>query len=84
MELGVPFRTAHHRVGSLSNTAKSKTLALNAAGFKEMQITIPEATAEFLTLFDPESKAVGKRNIIGATGYEQGPNKSVFWQGKLQ
>jgi len=83
VELGVPFRTAHHRVGSFVKYCKEQNKALNAVDLKEMQITIPEATAEFLTLFDPES-SVGKRNIVGATGYEQVAGQVAFWQEKLQ
>ena len=47
-----------------------------------MQITIPEATEEFLTLFDPDMSA-GKRNITGGTGFDAVANQLKFWQDKL-
>ncbi len=83
VELKVPFRTAHHRVGSFVKYCKEHNKALNEVDLKEMQITIPEATAEFLSLFDPES-SVAKRNITGATGFDQVAKQIAFWQGKLQ
>lgn len=83
VELKVPFRTAHHRVGSFVKYCKEHNKALNEVDLQEMQITIPEATAEFLTLFDPES-SVAKRNIVGATGFDQVAKQIAFWQGKLQ
>lgn len=83
VELGVPFRTAHHRVGSLVKYCRENNKALNEVTLEEMQITIPEATAEFLTLFDAEV-SVGKREIVGGTGYKAVENQLAFWLKKLQ
>jgi argininosuccinate lyase len=47
-----------------------------------MQETIPEATAEFLTLFDPE-ESVAKRNITGGTGFAQVAKQLEFWKKNL-
>ena len=45
---------------------------------EEMQITIPEATAEFLTLFDPEM-SVAKREITGGTGFNAVQSQLDYW-----
>ena len=82
VELGVPFRTAHHRVGSFVKWCKENGRALDETTLAEMQITIPEATGEFLTLFDPDMSA-GKRNITGGTGFEAVASQLKYWQEKL-
>ena len=70
VELGVPFRSAHHRVGAFVKYCREHGKALNEVTLDEMRETIPEATPEFLTLFDPVA-SVGKRNITGGTGFDQ-------------
>ncbi|MBQ7394907.1 MAG: argininosuccinate lyase [Lentisphaeria bacterium] len=82
VELGVPFRTAHHRVGSFVKWCKENGKALDETTLEEMQITIPEATEEFLNLFDPDMSA-GKRNITGGTGFDAVSSQLKFWQEKL-
>lgn len=82
VELGVPFRTAHHRVGSFVKWCKENSRALDETSLEEMQITIPEATAEFLGLFDPDMSA-GKRNLTGGTGFEAVAKQLAYWQEKL-
>ena len=82
VELGVPFRTAHHRVGSFVKWCKENDRLLNETTLEEMQITIPEATAEFLTLFDPDN-SVAKRKLIGGTGFAPVADQIKFWQEKL-
>ncbi len=83
VELGVPFRTAHHRVGSLVKYCREQNKQLNEVTLEEMQITIPEATEEFLALFDPEV-SVGKREIVGGTGYKAVAKQLEFWAEKLK
>ena len=82
VELGVPFRTAHHRVGSFVKWCKENSRSLDQTTLEEMQITIPEATEEFLQLFDPDMSA-GKRNLTGGTGFEAVAQQLKFWQEKL-
>ena len=82
VELGVPFRTAHHRVGSFVKWCKENNRLLNETTLEEMQISIPEATAEFLTLFDPDN-SVAKRKLIGGTGFEPVADQISFWQKTL-
>ena len=80
--LGVPFRTAHHRVGSLVKYCKEKGKQLDEISLEEMQITIPEATAEFPKMFDPRA-SVAKRKVTGGTGFEPVAAQLKFWQEKL-
>lgn len=83
VKIGVPFRDAHHRVGSLVKFCREKNKALNEVSLEEMRGSIPEATPEFLKMFDPVS-SVAKRNIIGATGFEPVAKQIKFWQEKLK
>ena len=80
--LGVPFRTAHHRVGSFVKYCKEQNKQLDQVTLEEMQITIPEATAEFPAMFDPKA-SVTKRNLTGGTGFDAVASQLKFWQERL-
>ena len=69
VELGVPFRNAHHRVGAFVKWCRDNNQALNKVSLAEMRISIPEATPDFLELFSPES-SVAKREVPGGTGFK--------------
>lgn len=83
VELGVPFRTAHHRVGAFVKYCKERGMALDKATLEEMRETIPEATPEFTTLFDPVA-SVAKRDIVGGTGFSQVAKQLEFWKKTLE
>ena len=83
VELGVPFRDAHRRVGSFVKYCKEAGKALNEVTLDEMRQTIPEATPEFLTLFDPV-ESVRKRRLVGGTGFEPVAKQLEFWQKELK
>ncbi len=83
VELGVPFRDAHHRVGAFVKYCREHGKALDAVPLAEMQQTIPEATEEFLSLFVPEN-SVAKRDITGGTGYRQVRRQLDFWRSELE
>ena len=83
VELGVPFRDAHRRVGSFVKYCKEAGKALNEVSLDEMRKTIPEATPEFLTLFDPV-ESVRKRRLVGGTGFEPVAQQLEFWQKELK
>ncbi len=83
VELGVPFRDAHHRVGAFVKYCREHGKALDAVPLTEMQQTIPEATEEFLSLFVPEN-SVAKRDITGGTGYRQVRRQLDFWRSELE
>jgi argininosuccinate lyase len=82
VELNVPFRTAHHRVGSFVKWCKENGKELNGTTLEEMRETIPEATPEFLEMFSPES-SVGKREITGGTGFNAVRSQIDFWKDQL-
>jgi argininosuccinate lyase len=83
VELNVPFRNAHHRVGALVKWCNENGKALNEVSLEEMQISIPEATEEFLEMFSPEA-SVGKREIPGGTGFNAVRSQINFWKDKLK
>ena len=83
VELAVPFRTAHHRVGSLVKWCNDNNYPLNTLTLDQMKISIPEATEEFLNLFIPEN-SIKKRNIIGATAANQVKKQIGYWLKKLK
>ncbi|MDD5727331.1 MAG: argininosuccinate lyase, partial [Victivallales bacterium] len=82
VELKVPFRHAHKRVGAFVKWCKDHNKALNAVTLEEMRETIPEATAEFPDLFSPEN-SVAKREITGATGPQAVAAQIAFWKQQL-
>jgi argininosuccinate lyase len=63
---GVPFREAHHQVGSFVGYCHQKGIPLDRASLAEMQESIPKATDECLQLFDPAA-SVAARDITGGT-----------------
>ena len=82
VELKVPFRDAHHRVGAFVKYCKDRGKQLNEVTLAEMQETIPEATAEFLEMFDPV-KSVEKRALVGGTGFAPVAEQIEFWKKEL-
>ena len=79
---GMPFRTAHHRVGALVKWCSENGKQLNELTLEEMQISIPEAIDSCLDLFVPE-KSVAKREITGATGPNEVKKQIVKWKAVL-
>lgn len=79
---GLPFRTAHHRVGKLVGYCHENNKALNELTLTEMQHVIPEANDECLTVFAPE-RSVAARNIVGGTAPQQVMGQLDYWRGQL-
>lgn len=79
---GMPFRTAHQRVGNFVKWCSENNKKLNESSLAEMKKTIPEAKKEFLNLFSPE-KSIAKREIFGATGFKQIKKQLEFWKKQL-
>ena len=79
---GVPFRHAHHKVGSLVRFAAEHGKKLDEITLEEMKSVFPEADAEMLKVFSPE-RAVEKRDVYGATGYEQVERQLEYWTKEL-
>lgn len=76
---GMPFRTAHHRVGSLVAWSNEKGKPLNELTLDEMKETVPEAAEECLALFDPVA-SVAARDIVGATAPAQVQARLDHWK----
>jgi len=83
VELGVPFRNAHHRVGAFVKWCRENSKALDKVSLDEMRVSIPEATAEFLELFSPES-SVAKREVPGGTGFKTVRANIDLWMKRLE
>lgn len=83
VELGVPFRNAHHRVGAFVKWCRENGRALNKVSLEEMKVSIPEATPAFLDLFSPES-SVAKREIPGGTGFKTVRANIDLWIKRLE
>ncbi|MDD5663941.1 MAG: argininosuccinate lyase [Victivallaceae bacterium] len=83
VKLGMPFRTAHHRVGSLVKWCHDHGKGLNRLTLEEMRITIPEALDFFLELFDP-AVSIAKREITGATGFKTVRSRIDYWLETLE
>lgn len=82
VKIGVPFRTAHHQVGALVKYCNDHNRKLNEISLEEMRISIPDATEEFLAVFDPEA-SVGKREIPGGTGFNAVRQQLEYWRNRL-
>ena len=79
---GMPFRTAHHRVGALVKWCKENDKQLDELSLEDMKISIPEATENCLSLFSPQ-ESVAKRLSTGATGPEQVSKQLQRWEAFL-
>ena len=82
VELGVPFRTAHRRVGSFVKYCREHGKALDEVTLDEMKETIPEATEEFTRMFDPHRSAALRR-LTGGTAPEAVAEQLAFWRRTL-
>jgi argininosuccinate lyase len=82
VELNVPFRTAHHRVGSLVKWCKENSKDIANLTLQEMQQTIPEATGACLSLFTPQ-QSIKQRNVTGATGTQEVTKQVEYWKMQL-
>ena len=79
---GMPFRTAHHRVGALVKWCSDNSKALNDLTLSEMRMSIPEARNEYLNIFSPKA-SVAAREIPGATGPREVRGKIDEWRNRL-
>jgi argininosuccinate lyase len=79
---GVPFRTAHHRVGSFVGWCRDNQRELDAVTLEEMQETIPEAKSECLDLFSADA-SVKARNSYGGTSPDQVGKQLAYWHQRL-
>ncbi|MDD3153292.1 MAG: argininosuccinate lyase [Victivallaceae bacterium] len=82
VRLGVPFRTAHSRVGSLVKYCRENNTSPEKLTLAQMRESIPEATEAFLNLFDPEA-SVAKRESEGGTGFRSVERQIAYWKERL-
>ena len=67
---GVPFREAHLKAGRLVGWCIDNNLLLTDLTLSQWQENIPEVDADIMKFLTPR-EAVRRRNIYGATGFEQ-------------
>jgi argininosuccinate lyase len=79
---GVPFRTAHERVGNLVRYCQDQDLAMDALSLEQMQSVIPEATDACLSLFSAEA-SVAARTATGGTAPAQVTRQLAYWRERL-
>jgi argininosuccinate lyase len=82
VELGVPFRIAHHRVGSLVKWSNENKCKLNEISYEDMLTVIPEATEECVSLFTP-TPSIAKRHVYGAPNFDEVVLQLRYWEEKL-
>ncbi len=82
VNLGVPFRKAHGKTGSLVKWCEKNGIPLDKVKLEDMKKIIPEATAGCTMLFDP-GKSVAKREIAGGTGPREVRSRLNAWKRKL-
>ena len=79
---GMPFRTAHHRVGSLVKYSEVNMIPMNKLTLEQMRESVPEAREECLGLFDPQS-CVNARTVTGGTAPSEVAKQLDFWKKEL-
>ena len=67
---GVPFREAHQQVGKLVGWCIENNLAFDELTLSQWREHIPEADEDLLKILSPR-ESVRRRNVFGATGFEQ-------------
>ncbi|MEI6421753.1 MAG: argininosuccinate lyase [Lentisphaerota bacterium] len=82
VKLGVPFRKAHEKSGSLVKWCEKNKIPLDKVSHEDMKKIIPEATIGCTKLFDP-CKSVSKREIPGGTGPREVRSRLNAWKRKL-
>jgi argininosuccinate lyase len=79
---GLPFRQAHHRVGSLVGLAERLGKALNQLTLSELQSVEGAFAADALELFNLKS-ALARRNLVGAPGTSEVHKQLARWKKAL-
>jgi argininosuccinate lyase len=79
---GLPFRQAHHAVGSLVALAEELGKRLNELNLSEMQAVEKKIGTDALELFELH-QALGRRELLGAPGTSQVRRQLNRWKGLL-
>jgi argininosuccinate lyase len=76
---GMPFRKAHHIVGSLVGLAEKKGKPLNELSLEDFKSICPEIGEDVYEIFDLE-KALNRRDIPGAPALRQVKKQLARWK----
>ena len=82
VELGIPFRKAHHVVGALVSLSEEKKLSIPELSDVDVLAVCPELTGDWREVFDLD-RAFAKREKPGMPGLEQIASRIQFWEGIL-
>jgi argininosuccinate lyase len=80
---GLPFREAHHVVGSVVALAEKLNTPLNRLTLGQLKTISPAFGADAPGVFDLR-QALRRRNVIGAPGTRQVAKQLARWRGLLQ
>jgi argininosuccinate lyase len=80
---GLPFRQAHHAVGSLVSLAERQGKRLNELPLSDLQSVEPHFGSDALRLFDLK-KAMTRRNLPGAPGTREVRRQLARWKRLLR
>jgi len=79
---GLPFRQAHHAVGSLVALAEKSGKRLDQLTLADFQSVEPRFAADVLKIFDL-NKAMARRRIIGSPGTREVACELAAWKQRL-
>jgi len=79
---GMPFRQAHHAVGSVVAFAEKVGRPINQLSLAEYQAIEPRFSADVLELYDLQ-KAMKRRELPGAPGVRQVARQLARWKKEL-
>ncbi len=79
VQKGVPFRQAHHSVGSLVALAERNGRKLNQLSLAELRSVEARFGPEALEIFDV-NRALSRRNIVGAPGPREVKKQLAKWK----
>jgi len=80
---GLPFRKAHHIVGTLVSIAEKKKTRLDELSIDEFKSVCPEIGEDVFEVFDL-NKAIEKRNIVGAPSIREVKKQISRWKKQLK
>ena len=82
VELGIPFRQAHHVVGALVARAEEAQVSLPELSDQDAQSICPQIGMDWREVFDL-TRAFAKREKPGMPGPNQISERIKFWEGIL-
>jgi argininosuccinate lyase len=83
VRLGIPFRTAHEKVGQVVAVCVREGKRLSDLSFDRLREWIPEVREDVLSVLDPVG-ALQKRTHRGSTGAQSVEYQLKFWRSRLK